>query len=376
MTKKEAQALIQRYVDGTCSTEERLWVEQWLNEQFDQSDAMSSADLDAIGELIAKRLPVNRKRKINRAWFIAAAIVGIATSLGVGFYLHQENMVVESKQIVQDIAPGGDQAYLTLNTGEIIPLTGGNRDSLSAQTGVLISESAEGELVYTVTEDASKPADPLAYNSVSTPKGGQFRIQLPDGTKVWLNAASSITYPTSFSAVSERKVTLKGEAYFEVARDVDKPFIVHTDPQNGGTGQEVYVLGTKFNINSYADEDEVTTTLVDGAVRVEAAGKQVLLKPNQQARLKPAGLSVIDVSAEEALAWKNGYFMFDNEGIESIMRKIARWYDVEVVFEEIDSKQVFSGTVSKFSNVSTVLNILELTGGVQFEVEERRIIVK
>ena len=376
MTKKEAQALIQRYVDGTCTAEEKLWVEQWLNEQFDQLDAISSEDLEAIGELIAKRLPVNRKRKINRSWFIAAAVVGVASSLGVGLYIHKETNVVESKQGVWDIAPGSDQAYLTLNTGEVIPLTDVDQDSLSAAAGILVSKSTEGELVYTVTEDTSKSADPLAYNSVSTPKGGQFQVRLPDGTKVWLNAESSITYPTSFSSVAERKITLKGEAYFEVARDVDKPFIVHTDSHRDKPGQDVFVLGTQFNINSYDDEDDVSTTLVSGAVRVEALGRKVLLKPNQQARLKPAGLGVVNVNTEEALAWKSGYFMFDNEGIESIMRKISRWYDVEVVFEQTDSKQVFSGTVSKFSNVSTVLNILELTGGVQFEIEERRITVK
>lgn len=372
MTRKEAQALIQRYVDGTCTAEEKVWVERWCNEQFDQSDALISADLDAIGEIIAKRLPVNRKRKINRSWLIAAAIVGVTTSLGIALYLHKETIAIESQQVVRDIAPGGDQAYLTLNTGEVIQLTGVDQDSLSAQAGVLVSKSTEGELVYTVTEDASKLADPLAYNSVSTPKGGQFRVQLPDGTNVWLNAESSITYPTSFSSIAERIITLRGEAYFEVAPDAAKPFIVHTDKPE----QDVYVLGTKFNINSYEDEGEVATTLVEGAVRVEAAGKQVLLKPDQQARLKPAGLGITNVNTEEALAWKSGYFMFDNEGIESIMRKIARWYDVEVVFQQTDSKQVFSGTVSRFTNVSTVLKILELTGGVQFEIEERRITVK
>lgn len=376
MTRKEAQALIQRYIDGTCTAEEKAWVEQWCNEQFDQSDPINTADMDAVGETIARRLPVHKKRKANRSWLIAAAIAGLTASLGIAFYLHKETSVIQPQQVAHDIAPGGDQAYLTLHTGEVIPLAELEHDTLLAQTGISISKTADGELIYTLTEGASKRSDPLTYNSVSTPKGGQFQVQLPDGTRVWLNAESSITYPTSFASLVERKITLRGEAYFEVARDVAKPFIVRTASHNGKLGQEVYVLGTRFNINSYENEGAVETTLVEGAVRVEAAGNQVLLKPNQQARLKPTGLNVTTVNTEEALAWKNGYFMFDNEGIESIMRKIARWYDVEIVFQQTDSEQVFSGTVSKFTNVSTVLNILELTGGVQFEIEGRRITVK
>lgn len=376
MNKEEAQALIQRYIDGTCTAEEKVWVERWCNEQFDQLDPVPLADIDAIGEIIAKQLPVHKKRKGNGSWLIAAAIAGIAACLGIALYLNKETATVTPPQAVHDIAPGGDQAYLTLHTGEVIPLAKSEHDTLLAQTGISVSKTADGELIYTVTEETSKPSDSLTYNSVSTPKGGQFQVRLPDGTKVWLNAESSITYPTSFASATERKITLRGEAYFEVARDVTKPFVVHTASQPDKPEQEVYVLGTRFNINSYENEGVVKTTLVEGAVRVEAKGKQLTLKPNEQARLKSTGFAVETVSTEEALAWKNGYFMFDNEGIESIMRKIARWYDVEIAFQRTDSEQVFSGTVSKFSNVSTVLNILELTGGVQFEIEERRIVVK
>ena len=198
---------------------------------------------------------------------------------------------------------------------------------------------------------------------------------LPDGSNVWLNAESSLTYPTTFFSLNKREVDLKGEAYFEVAHDSSKPFIVHTATSPEGLNQDIEVLGTHFNINSYENEDLVKTTLLEGAVRIKTQGTHIDLKPKQQSRVGKNGLSVVTADTEEAVAWKNGYFMFDDEGLESIMRKIARWYNVEVEFKKVNKEQVFSGTVSKFSDVAKVLNKLELTGGVHFEIRERRIIV-
>jgi len=199
---------------------------------------------------------------------------------------------------------------------------------------------------------------------------------LPDGSNVWLNAESSLTYPTSFSSFIERKVELKGEAYFEVAHNKEKPFIVHTLSLSEDMNQEIEVLGTHFNINSYENEDAIKTTLLEGAVRIKTPRTEAILKPKQQSSLGKHGLRVVTIDTEGAVAWKNGYFMFDDEGLESIMRKIARWYDVEVEFQKVNKEQMFSGTVSKFTDVAKVLNKLELTGGVHFEIIERRIIVK
>ena len=366
MTRKEAQALIQRYIDGTCTAEEKVWVERWCNEQFDQSDPVSSADMDAIGEIIAKRLPVHQKRRINRSWLVAAAVAGLATSSGIAFYLNNETSVIHQQQVVHDIAPGGDQAYLTLHTGEVIPLAELEHDTLLTQTGISVSKTANGELIYTVTEDSSEAANPLAYNSVSTPKGGQFQVQLPDGTKVWLNASSSITYPTSFSSAAERKITLHGEAYFEVARDPAKPFIVQSPKQ------DVEVLGTHFNVNAYEDEAKVTTTLLEGSVNVHVydESKAFKLVPGQQSIVQPGeSTSIAAVDLSEAIGWKNGEFVFYDETIEMVMNDISRWYDVDVVYKDAVQQKVIWGSVSKFENISKVLKMIELTGVVHFDIQ-------
>jgi ferric-dicitrate binding protein FerR (iron transport regulator) len=194
-------------------------------------------------------------------------------------------------------------------------------------------------------------------------------VVLPDGSKVFLNAASSLTYPISFVALRERRVELKGEAYFEVAKDKNHPFIVKT--QN----QEIKVLGTHFNINSYADEPLTKTTLVEGSVLVKASGIQQILKPGSQAINGYDGLRIVEANMDEVLAWKNGYFMFDSESIESVMRKISRWYNIDVAFKGNVSKDKFGGTVSRFANVSQVLRKLEYTNKVHFIIEEGRITV-
>ena len=306
----------------------------------------------------------------------AAAIILITLSAGTFYYLSREK---NSGDLAQDIAPGGNKAILTLANGEKIILTDAKNGELSARGGVVVTKLADGKIVYTV-----KPGnvENTTLNSIETPKGGQYQIVLPDGSKVLLNAASVLTYPASFANLKERRVQLKGEAYFEVAKvmwkeegpkhkvnGVKMPFIVVTDKQ------EIKVLGTHFNINSYADEPVTKTTLIEGSVLVTAGGAAEVLTPGNQALVGSKGPTVVEANIDEVLAWRNGYFMFESEGIESVMRKISRWYDVEVVFEGEKPKDGFGGTVSRFSNVSKVLRILELTNKVHFKIEERRIIV-
>jgi len=271
------------------------------------------------------------------------------------------------------ILPGGNNAVLTLANGKSINLNQAANGKLRVTAGITVTKQQDGQLVYTVQNNDGKGEYSNELNTVTTPKGGQYQINLPDGTKVWLNAATSLQFPVSFEAVRKREVTLIGEAYFEVAKN-SKPFVVAT--QN----QQVSVLGTHFSVNSYPNENTTKTTLLEGSVVVSLTGinaSERRLKPNQQSVILNGTLKVKEVDAEEAIDWKNGYFIFNNESLESIMRKVSRWYDVDITVsadEKLMQKE-FSGTVSRFSEVGDVLEMLELTDGVHFKVKERRIII-
>src|SRR5690606_8187865 len=376
MDKHEAQKLIDKYHDGTCTPSERMLVERWYNEQSDAASPMArSNEIEANGKDIYDLLPLTKRNSEKKYYSLAAAaIVLIALSFTINQFIIRDATVVK-QAANKEIGPGGNKAYLTLSNGERISLTDAENGDIANQSGITITKTDDGQLVYSVAHETEKDNPVITYNTISTPNGGQFKIILPDGSNVWLNAESSLTYPTAFSSLEERKVDLTGEAYFEVAHDSKKPFIVHT-ASSKGMSQNIEVLGTHFNVNSYENEEVVKTTLLEGSVRIKTPQSQLVLKPNQQSSLKNGGLSVANVDVEEAVAWKNGRFMFDNEKIESIMRKVARWYDVEIEFKDVDKDQVFSGSVSKYASVDKVLEKLELTGAVQFRIDGRRIIVK
>jgi len=309
------------------------------------------------------KLKVLTGRNLYWAKIAAAAVILITLSVSVFYYSRHDVMPDE---LVHDIAPGGNKAVLTLANGKKIILSDAKNGKLAADSGVTVIKLADGKIIYAL--ESGKVAN-AAFNSIETPRGGQYQVTLPDGTKVSLNAASSLTYPASFATLKERRVELKGEAYFEVAKDKKHPFLVKTE------NQEIEVLGTHFNINSYTDEPMAKTTLIEGSVLVKASDTEQILKPGYQAINSMGGLRVVEANVDEVLAWKNGYFMFDNEGIESVMRKISRWYNVDVVFKGNVPKDKFGGTVSRFENVSQVLRKLTYTDKVHFIIEERRIIV-
>ncbi|XHR97523.1 FecR family protein [Mucilaginibacter sp. UC70_90] len=234
-----------------------------------------------------------------------------------------------------------------------------------------INKTADGRIVYNSSKSsASDNAEKPVYNTMTTPRGGQYWVVLPDGSKALLNAASSLTYPTNFSG-TERKVELTGEAYFEVAHNPDKPFRVYSK------SQVVEVLGTHFNINTYDDEPDIRTTLLEGKVKVTSVVKNQVrvLKPGQQAVLNTYSFNVNDVDVEDATAWKNGTFTFENNDIQQIMRMVSRWYDVDVVYKGTLPADKFTGFVSRFSNVSEVLRMLQLTHKVKFKIDGKQITV-
>ncbi|MHA4894376.1 FecR family protein [Pedobacter sp. PWIIR3] len=303
---------------------------------------------------------------------IAAAVALIA--IGIYFFKaprHPER--VSGSQYVNDVAPGRHGATLTLANGRKIKLTDASNGKLANEAGVTVTKTANGQLVYeilTPKELRSKSvqdADKVSYNTLTTAKGETYQVKLPDGSEVWLNAASSLTYASNLGDGSKRTVSLKGEGYFEIAKDPSRPFVVES------AGQQVKVLGTHFNINTYADEPETKTTLLEGKIRLNG---KLILKPGEQASTTRNGfVSVKEVNVSKAVAWKNGKFVFTSEPMESIMRKLSRWYNVEVVYEGDFSDMPFTGSMSRTDQISKILNKISLTNAVHFKIEERRITV-
>lgn len=315
---------------------------------------------------------------------VAAVLLCVFTATFFFFRLNRAN---EDQPLVvtksTDIRPGGNKAVLTLADGSKISLTDAGRGTLATQQGVSVIKSADGQIIYKVQNGrtyagSGSDNEPSSFNTIATPRGGQYSVVLPDGSKIWLNASSSISYPVRFN-VAERKVVLHGEAYFEVAH-------LNRQEKGGGKvpfsvitgGQKVEVLGTHFNINGYADEPRVKTTLLEGKVRVSGdGGKPVILLPGQQSQTSRGrqDIRVVNADLKADVAWKNNQFFFEDESIHAIMRQISRWYDVDVVYkDELRGKTVW-GSVPRYSNISRVLSVLELTGNVHFKIEGRQVIV-
>lgn len=316
------------------------------------------------------------QKKISRKyWWAAAAAILLIASSAILFYSSNKGVgtkkdVAVSKKVAPDVTadpqPGGNKAQLTLADGSIILLDGTANGLLAEQGTAKIIKKADGQLLYDVT---GAPTTDILYNTLSTPRGGQYNITLPDGSKVWLNSASTIIYPTSFNG-KERKVEILGEAYFEVAKDATKPFRVKMNEM------EVEVLGTHFNINGYQDESFVRTTLLEGKVKVRSGAVENLLNPGQQAQLgKNGNIKLLkNVNVEEVMAWKDGNFQFEDADIYSVMRQLARWYDLEVAYSGRLTKH-FVGSISRDVNLSQVLTMLQQTGEVKFSREGKKIIV-
>lgn len=362
--------LVQRYLDKQLSDEElELFVQ--LTKEGKLDDQLLDA-WNEEGEISdADEMDYQRANQPKPLWPKLAAAASILIAIFAGFYFYSGTgntlNSITTVNAKHDAAPGGNKATLTLSDGSQISLTDAGNGQLAEQAGVKITKNADGQLVYAIVPSDTKE---LAYNTISTPRGGVYQINLPDGTSVWLNAASSIKFPTTFAHLSQRKVELKGEAYFEVAKNKKLPFIVST------AQQQVEVLGTHFNINSYEDEGEVKTTLLEGSVKV-SAGNVMLLKAGQQATLglRSAGkIKVSPANIEQAMAWKNGFFHFEKETLHSVLRQLSRWYDVEVVYQVDRPDDEFVGDIPRGVKLSEVLKILEFEG-THFKIEGRKLFV-
>ncbi|MCC6289065.1 MAG: FecR family protein [Chitinophagaceae bacterium] len=304
----------------------------------------------------ARRLPTYIK--------VAAAIIVIAVSSVAMYFLFSSGKKTTPVMVaMQDIAPGGNKATLVLSDGKQVVLNDIGVGNITEDGGAIIKKSADGQLAYYSTDNSQNHK---AINTVKTPMGGQYQVVLPDGSKVRLNAASSITYPAAFNS-DERRVTLTGEAYFEITHLTKNnrkvPFIVETGRQ------KIEVLGTRFNVNAYDDEKGITTTLVEGKVKVTTENETVILKPNQELNLRDEGITTHKVDVETVIDWTNGDFNFADEDMKSVMRKIARWYNVEVVYDSNIPDVNLSAQISRDRNLSEVLRMLELSGDAQFRIE-------
>lgn len=356
--------------------------------RFEEKISMGLAPGDAVSKRIRERIlqnitvcdeqvnddeeystPVWRLLKTRWHWAAAAVVLLVA-----GIYYMQ---VDELKQqlpaagpVVKlpDIEPPQlSQAMITLANGQKITLQNADEGTLAEQGGVQVVKLANGEIAY--RSSPVTKAGNVAYNTLSNPRGSRvIRMTLSDGSGIWLNAGSSVTYPVMFTG-GERKVSVTGEIYFEVAHHGTMPFVVNKGETN------ITVLGTRFNVNAYDDEKDIKVTLLEGSVKVDMPGAERLLKPGQQARIGH-NLQVIDnANLEEVMAWKNGLFIFDNADIHTIMRIVARWYDLEVIYEGKMSSDRFQGKISMDTRLSELLEVLELNK-VEYSIENKTIKIK
>jgi hypothetical protein len=344
MTNEEAKGLIAKYNAGQCTDAEKALLDDWYK-QLDHP----------------RPLYGNQKLALS-----IKAIAAIAAVIFLWFATEQflkKNTNVPEQSLANEIQPGGNKATLKLANGKTIILS-------NAKTGVIIDVN---ELKYSDGTPVENPELTAGVQTLSTPRGGQYQVILKDGTRIWLNAASTLTFNTESSNRPAREVTLSGEAYFEIAKDKTRPFKVHTK------NQVIEVLGTHFNVSSYSDESYIETTLLEGSVKVSRSGPHndaVVLKPGEQSTLVDSRIAVQKVDTDNAIAWKAGEFMFRNEDLKTIMPELARWYDVEVFYQNQSlANRRFGGTISKFENIEEVLKMMELTGEVHFKVEGRRSIV-
>jgi len=403
--------LLNKYADKTATPEEKSALMRLLQEGSNDKTVQQVLDKMIAERPVTHEMPEKTAQAVLQAIFeaeetpvvtmnttpvrrmpywriAAAAVVLLMVTAGGLLWMNYNSKTQVAVNIKNDVAPGGNKAVLTLANGSTIVLDNEKNGVVAQEGNAKVVKLKNGQLVYAKADDQTADDNaPVAYNTLSTPKGGQYNIELPDGSKVWLNAASSITYPTAFDS-KERKVQVTGEAYFEVAKLVTAkdgkrvPFLV--DIKNKTTGHDlgqVQVLGTHFNINAYDDEEMVKTTLLEGSVKVSAIGSRqsAIIKPGEQASLSHSSQlsQPIPVQTDAVMAWKNGVFHFENADIKTVMRQVSRWYDVEVVYKRtLDNDDPLFFEVTRNTNLSDVLRVLNLAGGARYSIQDKKVIVQ
>ena len=380
MPRERFVFLFSRFLDDTITPGEKLELaeEGLLDENQRDLESLleraweaefKSGDMtDEAGERIMQEILKKKSTKVSGLWIrriaVAAALMGVLIG-GYQFFFHKKN--VDGRiAAVKDIAPGSSRATLKLGNGATIVLDSAANGRLVQQGNATITKLDSGQLAYTETN--GKPSE-ILYNTLSTPRGGEYQLILPDGTKAWLNAASSITYPTAFTEKT-RSVKITGEVYFEVKHNPSTPFMVEV------AGQTIEDIGTEFNINAYPEEENISTTLINGSIKIVALGETHILIPGQQ-EIVGGGIARIKNSVDIArvIAWQRGQFEFNETTLPVIMRQISRWYDVDINFEGPISNETFGGGISRNLPLSDVLKLLE-ANGVKFRLDGKQLFVK
>lgn len=398
MNLREARIFIEKYALGIHTEAEHQQFLEWLNRQplqevemlaqeylslSEKGGSLTIPEESALVNQIEKALDqyeLNHEEKSSRSnrflgqrfWYSSAAAVVILMAAAFWIMLprldRQKASTTSNEQkpaASQAVVPGSNKAVLILADGSSISLDDSRNGKVAAQGGTIISKLGNGQVVYKPDTRSTE----IFYNTLSTPKGGQFQLTLPDGSNVWLNSSSSIRYPTAFSGTS-RAVQVTGEAYFEITHNAEQPFLVNLEEI------QIKVLGTHFNVNAYGDEPSKRTTLLQGSVSISNGGAASILKPGQQAQISKSGEMKLlnEVDVEEVVAWKNGYFSFSKADLPTVMRQLARWYDVDVTYEGSVPDRAFGGKISREADISEVLRILRETR-VHFRIEDKKIIV-
>jgi transmembrane sensor len=381
LNKSDLTAEEKKWLFNYLENAENAEMQQMMRQQF-KMDMKQPGLLDEslsnniLQQIHLKAGIVEKERKASvfnlraKHFLAAASIIGLLV-VGVSNWFSGDSKKViaktESKKKVlkNDVLPGGDKAVLTLADGSTIVLDEAQNGDLARQGNTKVIK-LDGKLSY----DLANPSPgEVVYNTITTPRGGKYQIELADGTMVWMNSSSSLRFPVAFAG-KERRVEITGEAYFEVSRNKAMPFVVKVN------SAEIQVLGTHFNVMAYNDEEELRTTLLEGSVNFVNGSDRQALRPGQQSRLDRNGKVKVlnDVDIDEVMAWKNGYFRFQDSDIETVIRQLVRWYDVEVVYKKkVDD--LFVAEMPRNTKLSDALKALELTGRVRFEIEGRKIIV-
>jgi len=392
MDQQQLEDLLDRYLTGELSPaewaalaegiqrpEHRDALERLAQEVLMADDLSVGLDDPAAKQAILAHLDAaigGQRRRTYIPLFVRYAAAAVVVLAVVGLYFaksaKKEGHIAPPPVASHDVAPGHEGAILTLADGKQIVLDSSGDGSLARQGGMAITKEHAGQLVYQ-TEPTGVYPQAMMYNTLTTPRGRRTTVVLSDGTKVWLNAASSIKFPAAFEG-KDRTVELSGEAYFEVAKDAGKPFRVKVNHPGPGRNMDIEVLGTSFNIMAYEDEATCSTTLVDGSVKVVTSAGATLMKPGQQLLTGTDGKTslVADADVQKAIAWKDGNFLFRGDELGDIMKQLSRWYDIDVRYDSPVTDH-YTGKISRQVNISQVLKMLQAAGGVNFTVDNRQV---
>ena len=376
--------ILAKYEAGTITEDELLLLENWYasfeanpdlidsltaEERAVRKNQLQEKIFDQIGPEVFAPIDMPKKRFFlypgNRLWQAAASLVFLCA---ISFYIFQKQsakLPMIAAEQSSSINPATDKAILTLGNGEKILLDESKNGELSAEENIHINKLKPGNLVYTTDKRVNK----VHFNTLATPRGGRYQLTLADGTQVWLNAQSSITYPSAFQG-SSREVTISGEVYFEVAHNAAMPFRVRSE------NQLIEVLGTHFNVNTYQANTMAKTTLLSGSIALTNTHQRVILKPGQQGIVAGHSMSIKNVDPAEVIAWKEGYFDFTDADIGSVIDELGRWYNVDIRYQGTATTETFTGRIPRSWSFEKVLNLLKTFKSIQVEMQGRRLIVE